>query len=87
VIQVNLNSLFVLCQEAGRFMVQHKQGKIINIASLLSFQGGLNVSAYVAAKGAVAQLTKAMANEWAQHNVNVNAIAPGYFATEINIPS
>jgi 2-deoxy-D-gluconate 3-dehydrogenase len=84
VIQVNLNCVWQLCQEAGRLMVQQKKGKIINIASLLSFQGGITVPAYAAAKGAVAQLTKALANEWAQHNVNVNAIAPGYIATDMN---
>jgi 2-deoxy-D-gluconate 3-dehydrogenase len=84
VIQVNLNCVWQLCQEAGRLMVQQKKGKIINIASLLSYQGGITVPAYAAAKGAVAQLTKALANEWAQHNVNVNAIVPGYIATDMN---
>jgi 2-deoxy-D-gluconate 3-dehydrogenase len=62
-------------------MLARKAGKIINIASLLSFQGGIRVPAYAASKGGVAQLTKALANEWAGHNVQVNAIAPGYFAT------
>ncbi|PZE22338.1 glucose 1-dehydrogenase [Paenibacillus xerothermodurans] len=84
VIQVNLKSVWLLCQEAGRFMVPRKQGKIINIASLLSYQGGITVPAYAASKGAVAQLTKALANEWGQHNVNVNAIAPGYISTDMN---
>ncbi|WP_275983481.1 glucose 1-dehydrogenase [Paenibacillus hamazuiensis] len=84
VIQVNLKSVWLLCQEAGRHMVERKQGKIINVASLLSYQGGITVPAYAAAKGGVAQLTKALANEWAQHNVNVNAIVPGYIATDMN---
>jgi 2-deoxy-D-gluconate 3-dehydrogenase len=82
VLQVNLNSVFRLCQLAGRTMLKRSQGKIINIASLLSFQGGIRVPAYAASKGAVAQLTKALANEWAARNVQVNAIAPGYFRTE-----
>jgi 2-dehydro-3-deoxy-D-gluconate 5-dehydrogenase len=82
VMQVNLNSVFRLCQLAGRSMLERRQGKIINIASLLSFQGGIRVPAYAASKGGVAQLTKALANEWAQRNVQVNAIAPGYFRTE-----
>jgi 2-deoxy-D-gluconate 3-dehydrogenase len=82
VIQVNLNSVFRLCQLAGHGMLERQQGKIINIASLLSFQGGIRVAAYAASKGGVAQLTKALANEWADRNVQVNAIAPGYFRTE-----
>jgi 2-dehydro-3-deoxy-D-gluconate 5-dehydrogenase len=82
VLQVNLNSVFRLSQCAGRNMLAKRQGKIVNIASLLSFQGGIRVPAYAASKGGVAQLTKALANEWAQHNVQVNAIAPGYFRTE-----
>ena len=81
VIDVNLTSLFFLCQEAGRQMIARGRGKIINIASLLSFQGGIRVPAYTASKHAVAGLTKALANEWAGHGVNVNAIAPGYIAT------
>ncbi|MFT0801561.1 2-dehydro-3-deoxy-D-gluconate 5-dehydrogenase KduD [Bacillus swezeyi] len=81
VINVNLNSLFLLTQAIGRKMIQRKQGKIINIASLLSFQGGILVPAYTASKHAVAGLTKSFANEWAAHNVQVNAIAPGYIAT------
>jgi 2-dehydro-3-deoxy-D-gluconate 5-dehydrogenase len=84
VMQVNLKAVWLLCQEAGKHMVPKKSGKIINIASLVSFQGGINVPAYTSAKGAVAQLTKALANEWSQHNVNVNAIVPGYIATEMN---
>jgi 2-dehydro-3-deoxy-D-gluconate 5-dehydrogenase len=82
VMQVNLNSVFRLCQLAGRAMLERQQGKIINIASLLSFQGGIRVPAYAASKGGIAQLTKALANEWAARNVQVNAIAPGYFRTE-----
>jgi 2-deoxy-D-gluconate 3-dehydrogenase len=82
VIQVNLNSVFRLCQLVGHRMLERQQGKIINIASLLSFQGGIRVAAYAASKGGVAQLTKALANEWADRNVQVNAIAPGYFRTE-----
>ncbi|WNS77962.1 SDR family oxidoreductase [Domibacillus sp. DTU_2020_1001157_1_SI_ALB_TIR_016] len=84
VINVNLKSVWVLCQEAGKFMVPQRKGKIINMASLLSFQGGLTVPAYAAAKGGVAQLTKALSNEWAKDNVNVNAIVPGYIATDMN---
>jgi 2-deoxy-D-gluconate 3-dehydrogenase len=82
VMQVNLHSIFTLCQLAGRGMLARRQGKIINIASLLSFQGGIRVPAYAASKGAVAQLTKALSNEWADRNVQVNAIAPGYFRTD-----
>ncbi len=82
VLQVNLNSVFHLCQLAARPMLERRSGKILNIASLLSFQGGIRVAAYAASKGGVAQLTKALANEWAARNVQVNAIAPGYFRTE-----
>ncbi|KHD86794.1 3-ketoacyl-ACP reductase [Heyndrickxia ginsengihumi] len=84
VIQVNLKSVWLLCQEAGKFMVAQQQGKIINMASLLSFQGGYIVPAYAVAKGGVAQLTKALSNEWAKNHVNVNAIVPGYIATDMN---
>jgi 2-dehydro-3-deoxy-D-gluconate 5-dehydrogenase len=83
---VNLNSVFRLCQLAARPMLERKQGKIVNIASLLSFQGGIRVPAYAASKGGVAQLTKALANEWAPRNVQVNAIAPGYFKTSNTAP-
>jgi len=82
VIEVNLSSVFRLSQLAGRHMIERGSGKIVNIASLLSFQGGVNVPAYAASKGAVAQLTKALANEWAKHGINVNAIAPGYMKTD-----
>ncbi len=82
VLQVNLTSVFQLSQLAARDMIGRGQpGKIINIASLLSFQGGIRVPAYAASKGGVAQLTKALANEWAPKGIQVNAIAPGYFAT------
>ena len=82
VINVNLNSVFRLTQYAGRKMLAQGSGKVINIASLLTFQGGITVPAYAAAKGGVGQLTKAFANEWAAKGVQVNAIAPGYFATD-----
>ncbi len=83
VLEVNLTNVFRMCRAAGRHMLERREGgKIINIASLLAFQGGITVPGYSAAKGGVAQLTKALANEWAPHGVNVNAIAPGYMATD-----
>jgi len=82
VIAVNLSSVFRLSQLAGRHMIERGRGKILNIASLLSFQGGFTVPAYAASKGGVAQLTKALANEWAAKGINVNAIAPGYMRTD-----
>jgi 2-deoxy-D-gluconate 3-dehydrogenase len=82
VIEVNLTSVFRLAQLAGRHMIERGSGKIVNIASLLSFQGGMTVPAYAASKGGVAQLTKALANEWAPKGVQVNAIAPGYMRTD-----
>ncbi|GAA4719509.1 2-dehydro-3-deoxy-D-gluconate 5-dehydrogenase KduD [Brevibacillus fulvus] len=81
VMDVNIHSVFLLSQEIGKKMVERGSGKIINIASLLSFQGGVFVPAYTASKHAVAGLTKALANEWAGKGVQVNAIAPGYIAT------
>ena len=82
VIEVNLSSVFRLSQLVGKQMIERQRGgKIVNIASLLSFQGGITVPAYAASKGGVAQLTKALANEWAKHRINVNAIAPGYMRT------
>jgi 2-deoxy-D-gluconate 3-dehydrogenase len=82
VLAVNLSSVFRLSQIAGHHMLERGFGKIVNVASLLSFQGGLTVPAYAASKGGVAQLTKALANEWAARGVNVNAIAPGYIRTD-----
>jgi 2-deoxy-D-gluconate 3-dehydrogenase len=82
VIAADLTSVFRLTQLAGRHMLAQGSGKIINIASLLTFQGGILVPSYAAAKGAVGQLTKAFANEWAAKGINVNAIAPGYMATD-----
>ena len=82
VIEVNLNAQFILTREIGRDMLDRGHGKIVFVASLLSFQGGINVPGYAASKGGIAQLTKALANEWASRGVNVNAIAPGYVATD-----
>lgn len=90
VLQVNLNAAFVLCRDIGAHMLSRPadetghRGCIINIASLLSFQGGITVPAYAASKGGIAQLTKALSNEWASQGINVNAIAPGYIATAMN---
>ncbi len=82
VIGVNLSSQFILTRELGKEMVQRGNGKVIFIASLLSFQGGITVPGYASSKGGIKQLTMAFANEWAGKGVNVNAIAPGYIATE-----
>ncbi|OOQ90622.1 2-dehydro-3-deoxy-D-gluconate 5-dehydrogenase [Penicillium brasilianum] len=90
VLQVNLTTVFTLCRDVGAYMLTRtpnasgQRGSIINIASLVSFQGGLTVPAYAAAKGGIAQLTKALSNEWASKGINVNAIAPGYVATDMN---
>lgn len=81
VMNINTKSLFFLSQAIARDMMKRKYGKIINIASLLSFQGGIRVPSYAASKGAVSQLTKALANEWAKDGIRVNAIAPGYMIT------
>ncbi|KAL4787324.1 hypothetical protein BJX76DRAFT_318891 [Aspergillus varians] len=96
VINVNLTSVFTLCREFGDYILSlpdsafapgggKKKGSIINIASLLSFQGGFTVPAYAASKGGVAQLTKALSNEWTAKGINVNAIAPGYIDTDMNV--
>ena len=82
VISTNLNGVFQFCRGVGKEMVARGEGKIVNIASLLTFQGGITVPAYAASKGGVGQLTKALANEWAAKGVQVNAIAPGYIATD-----
>lgn len=82
VVDVNLNALFQLSQLAGKDMLSKRSGKIINIASMLSYSGGITVPAYTASKHAVAGVTKALANEWASSNIQVNAIAPGYFRTD-----
>jgi 2-deoxy-D-gluconate 3-dehydrogenase len=81
VMAINSRAAFFMCQRAGKEMIKQKKGKIINVASLLSFQGGILVPSYAASKAAIAQITKALANEWAQHGININAIAPGYMAT------
>ncbi|KAJ0309507.1 hypothetical protein COL516b_002752 [Colletotrichum fioriniae] len=91
VLQVNLKTVWTLCRDFGAYMltrspnsVNGHRGSIVNVASLVSFQGGITVPAYAAAKGGIAQLTKALSNEWASQGVNVNAIAPGYVATDMN---
>ncbi|KAI3036902.1 hypothetical protein CBS147352_11147 [Aspergillus niger] len=90
VLQTNLTTIFTLCRDLGAYMLTRTpdatghRGSIINVASLVSFQGGITVPAYAAAKGGVAQLTKALSNEWASKGINVNAVAPGYVATEMN---
>ncbi|GAA1806743.1 2-dehydro-3-deoxy-D-gluconate 5-dehydrogenase KduD [Luedemannella flava] len=86
VLRVNLDAVFHLSRAAGRHMLPRGAGKIINIASMLSFQGGIRVPSYTAAKHAVVGLTRALANEWAARGVNVNAIAPGYIATDNTAP-
>ncbi|KAF2829735.1 NAD(P)-binding protein [Ophiobolus disseminans] len=91
VLQVNLTSVFTLCRDVGAHMLaqpadlpSNRRGSIINVASLLTFQGGITVPAYAASKGGVGQLTKALSNEWAKQGISVNAIAPGYIATDMN---
>jgi 2-dehydro-3-deoxy-D-gluconate 5-dehydrogenase len=86
VMDVNIKSLFFLCQAAGRQMVKQGAGKIVNIASMLSFQGGIRVASYTASKSGVAGITRLLANEWAAKHINVNAIAPGYMATDNTAP-
>jgi 2-deoxy-D-gluconate 3-dehydrogenase len=82
VMETNLNAAFVVSREIGKGMVERGAGKIIFTASLLTFQGGITVPGYAASKGAIGQLTKALANEWSSHGVQVNAIAPGYVSTD-----
>jgi len=82
VVEVNLSAAFRACRAASRHMLERGGGKIVNVASLLSFQGGITVPAYAASKGGLAQLTKALANEWAARGIGVNAIAPGYMRTD-----
>ena len=82
VLQINLKAAFFLSQAVARVMMSQGSGKIINIASMLSFQGGINVPSYTASKSGIAGITRALANEWAKYNINVNAIAPGYMATD-----
>ena len=84
IIEVNQNAQFILTREIGKRMIDRGTGKIIFTASLLTFQGGINVPSYAASKGAIGQLTMAFANEWASKGVNVNAIAPGYIETDMN---
>lgn len=90
VMQVNLNAVFTLCRDIGAHMLKRpkdahgRRGSIINIASLLTFQGGINVPAYAASKGGVGQLTKALSNQWVPEGITVNAIAPGYISTDMN---
>lgn len=92
-LEVNLSSVFTLCREFGAYLLSRdasefptgRRGSIINVASLLTFQGGFTVPAYAASKGGVAQLTKALSNEWVSKGINVNAIAPGYIDTDMNV--
>ena len=87
VMNVNIKSLFFMCQAAARqYMKQKSGGKIINVASILSFQGGIRVPSYTASKSGIKGITMAMANEWARHGINTNAIAPGYIATDNTAP-
>jgi 2-deoxy-D-gluconate 3-dehydrogenase len=86
VIEVNLTSVFEMCQLAAHIMLEKGHGKIINVASMLTFSGGVEIPAYAASKGGVGQLTKALANEWAGRGINVNAIAPGYLASDMIRP-
>lgn len=94
VLNVNLTSVFTLCREFGAYLLSldasefaptGRRGSIINVASLLSYQGGITVPAYAASKGGIAQLTKALSNEWVAKGINVNAIAPGYIDTDMNV--
>ena len=82
IIDINLNAQFILTREIGKMMLEQKYGKIVFTCSLLSFQGGVNVPGYAASKGAISSLLKSFANEWAQHGITVNGVAPGYIATD-----
>jgi 2-dehydro-3-deoxy-D-gluconate 5-dehydrogenase len=82
IININLDAQFIITRELGKRMIEQKHGKIVFTCSLLSFQGGINVPGYAASKGAIASLLKAFANEWAQHGITVNGVAPGYIATD-----
>jgi 2-deoxy-D-gluconate 3-dehydrogenase len=84
VININMNAVFFMCQQVGKHMIDRGYGKIINIASLLAFQGGYTIPAYTAAKSAVAGFSKSLSNEWASKGITINCIAPGYIATEMN---
>jgi 2-deoxy-D-gluconate 3-dehydrogenase len=86
ILETNLSSPFVISREIGKRMLERGSGKVIFVASMLSFQGGIGVSSYAASKGGIAQLTKALATEWAPKNVQVNAIAPGYIETDLTAP-
>ena len=86
VVDVNCKGTFFMCREVGRHMISRGGGKIVNCSSMLAWSGGLNVASYAAGKAGVHQLTKSLCNEWAQHGVNVNAVAPGYVLTEITRP-
>lgn len=86
VMQVNLNSTFIICRDMGKFWIGNDMpGKIINTASLASFIGSMKIVGYAMSKGGVTQLTKALSNEWASKNINVNAIAPGYVVSRPSI--
>lgn len=84
VININMNAVFFMCQQVGKHMIERGYGKIVNIASLLAFQGGYTIPAYTAAKSAVAGFSKSLSNEWASKGITINCIAPGYIATEMN---
>ncbi|KAJ5292004.1 2-dehydro-3-deoxy-D-gluconate 5-dehydrogenase [Penicillium angulare] len=93
VLEINLSSVFLICREFGAYLLSRdasefpsgRRGSIINVASLLTFQGGINVPAYAASKGGIGQLTKALSNQWVGEGINVNAIAPGYIDTDMNV--